>query len=247
VNQMAMNARLLRPLASGGFNPSRLQNLALWLDSADQSTVTTATGISAVTDKSGNGRTFSQAVANNQPSYTNTQNGRKVATFDGSNDSLSGPNIISALPATVLQVVFFPSFKTVGMTFEQLTAVNVDHLAVYRGFGGSDTRFRLFNGVDLTSVSTMPESTWAVYGGVFGDTSATSNALKNGVVDAAGDAGTTTPSGTVSHLAFFNGGVGAAKFTPVRIAETVAYSRALLFAEIQQLSQHFAQKWGFTL
>lgn len=243
---MPMNARLLRPTASG-FNPSRLADLELWLDFSDQSTVTTATGISSVTDKSGNGRTFSQAVANNQPSYTNTQNGRKVATFDGADDSLNGPNIISALPATVLQVVFFPSFKTIGMTFEQLTAANAVHLAVYRGFGVDDTRFRLFNGVDLTSVSTIPESAWVVYGGIFGATTTTSNAVKNGVIDAAGNAGTTTPSGTVSHLAFYNGGVGAAKFTPVRIAETVVYSRALPIGEIQRLSSHFLQKWGFTL
>lgn len=244
---MAMNPRLLRPLATAGFNPSRLDNLELWLDFSDQSTVTTATGIASVTDKSGNGRTFSQAVANNQPSYTNTQNGRKVATFDGADDSLNGPNIVSSLPATVLQVVFFPSFKTVGMTFEQLTAANVVHLALYRGFGLNDTRFRLFNGVDLTSVSTIPDSTWVVYGGIFGATTSTSSAVKNGVIDTAGNAGTTTPSGTVSHLSFFNSGAGAAKFTPARIAETVVYSRALPLGEIQQLSSHFAQKWGFTL
>ena len=247
---MAMNPRLLVPRASGGFNPSRLANLALWLDFSDQSTVATATGISSVTDKSGNGRTFSQAVANNQPSYTNTQNGRKVATFDGTDDSMDGPNIISGLPATVLQVCFFPSYKTIGFTFEQLTAANVVHMGCYRGLndgGGLLGKFRLFNGTDLKNTTETLNNVWIVIGGVFGATTATSKTYYNGTNESTGNAGTTAPSGSSSQLAFWNDGVGTGKFTPMRLAEMAIYSRALSADEILKVSQHWAQKWGFTL
>jgi hypothetical protein len=214
--------------------------------------VTTATGISSVTDKSGNGRTFSQAVANNQPSYTNTQNGRKVATFDGTDDSMDGPNIISGLPATLLQVIFFPSYKTIGVTFEQLTAANAVHVAPYRGVNeglgaGLRGKFRLYNGDNLTNTTDTSNNVWIVMGGVFGATTATTKTYYNGINETTGNAGTIAPSGSSSQLAFWYEGVGVAKYTPMRLAEMAIYSRALSADEILKVSQHWAQKWGFTL
>jgi len=58
---------------------------ALWMDAADQSTITTATGISEWRDKSGNGRHFTQSVAARQPGYNTTGiNGLGTIAFDGS-------------------------------------------------------------------------------------------------------------------------------------------------------------------
>jgi hypothetical protein len=245
---MPMNPRLLRPTPSG-FTPAKLAGLELWLDFSDQSTVTTATGISSVTDKSGNGRTFSQAVANNQPSYTNTQNGRKVATFDGADDSLDGPNIISAKPATILHVCFFPSYKNIGVTFEQLTAANVIPIAIYRGLsdgGGLLGKFRLFNGENLANTTETLNNVWLIIGGVF-DTTTASKTYYNGINETTGNAGTLAPSGSSSQLAFWDGGVGVGKYTPMRLAEMAIYSRALSADEILSVSRHWARKWGFTL
>lgn len=84
---MPMNPRLLKPTASG-FSPRSISGLALWLDAGDDATITTDTGVSAWADKSGNGRTASQAVGNNQPTRNTTINGRSVLTFDGTNDTL---------------------------------------------------------------------------------------------------------------------------------------------------------------
>jgi hypothetical protein len=62
---------------------------ALWLDAADESTITIATGVSQWNDKSGNGRNFSQATAGNQPVYsTSALNGKNVVNFVSS-DSLT--------------------------------------------------------------------------------------------------------------------------------------------------------------
>jgi hypothetical protein len=62
----------------------------VWLDAADLSTITIATGVSEWRDKSGNGRHVSQGTASQQPSY-DAING--IVTFDGSNDFLSNATV----------------------------------------------------------------------------------------------------------------------------------------------------------
>lgn len=84
---MAMNPKLLRPRVSG-FNPKSISGLWAWWDAGDDATITIDTGVSAWADKSGNNRTASQAVGNNQPARNMTINGRSVLTFDGTNDTL---------------------------------------------------------------------------------------------------------------------------------------------------------------
>ncbi|MFM6604596.1 MAG: hypothetical protein ACKPH3_11045 [Dolichospermum sp.] len=62
----------------------------LWLDAADSSTITlNGSTVSQWNDKSGNGRNATQATAANQPAYNETQNGLRVVTFDGTNDTLN--------------------------------------------------------------------------------------------------------------------------------------------------------------
>ena len=63
----------------------RLIRTGLWLDAADLSTISTATGISELRDKSGNGRHFSQGTGGTQPTLTpGGLNGRNVMSFNGS-------------------------------------------------------------------------------------------------------------------------------------------------------------------
>ena len=81
---MAMSNKTLRPRASG-FNPKSISGLYAWYDAADASTITQATGVSAWADKSGNGRTCSQATGANQPAYVLAgQNGKNVVDFASS-------------------------------------------------------------------------------------------------------------------------------------------------------------------
>jgi hypothetical protein len=64
--------------------------LSVWLDAADSSTITIATGVSQWRDKSGNDAHATQTTAANQPAYSQTGFfGLPGITFDGSNDSLS--------------------------------------------------------------------------------------------------------------------------------------------------------------
>jgi hypothetical protein len=62
---------------------------ALWLDAADASTVSVATGVSEWRDKSGNGRHFTQTTTANQPAYNrNGINGLGSISFDGTAKAL---------------------------------------------------------------------------------------------------------------------------------------------------------------
>jgi hypothetical protein len=72
------------------WTPARLTNLAMWLDAADESTITlNGSTVSQWNDKSGNGRNASQATAALQPTYTtNGLNGKPVISFDGVDDEL---------------------------------------------------------------------------------------------------------------------------------------------------------------
>lgn len=84
-----MSPRLLRPRATG-FSPKQIAGLLAWYDASDVSTITTATGVSAWGDKSGNNYTLRQGTANNQPATgTRTIGGKNALDFDGTNDVLS--------------------------------------------------------------------------------------------------------------------------------------------------------------
>jgi hypothetical protein len=66
------------------WSPALLRT-ALWLDAADLSTISTATGVSQLRDKSGNARNFSQGTGGTQPTLTpNGLNGRNVLSCNGS-------------------------------------------------------------------------------------------------------------------------------------------------------------------
>lgn len=84
----AMSPRLLRPVASG-FNPKSISGLVGWWDASDSATVTLNSGnVSEWADKSGNGRTLSQATAANQPAYTTgAVNGRNAIVWPSTTNS----------------------------------------------------------------------------------------------------------------------------------------------------------------
>ena len=81
---MAMNPRLLRPLATG-FSPKKFAGLAAWYDASVASSITlNSTTVSQWDDLSGNGRHQVQASASLQPTYNATgQNGKGTLTTTG--------------------------------------------------------------------------------------------------------------------------------------------------------------------
>lgn len=77
--------------------------LSLHPNASRTSAITIATGVSAVTDVSGNGYTTTQANATQQPAYLSTGfNGFPAINFDGSDDNFA----LNAIPQSYNQAVF---------------------------------------------------------------------------------------------------------------------------------------------
>lgn len=107
---MPMSPRLLRPRASGAFDPRSIAGLELWIDFGDSATLTlSGSAISEARDKSGRGWVASQSTGANQPTLTaNAINGRSVASFDGSNDSLRIASFADLGDITAFAVAYRP-------------------------------------------------------------------------------------------------------------------------------------------
>lgn len=85
---MAMNPRLLRPLATG-FSPATISGLFGWYDATVASSVAIQTGVQSWGDLAGSMGAAIQNTTNNQPAYGSvTLNGKPTITFDGTNDLL---------------------------------------------------------------------------------------------------------------------------------------------------------------
>lgn len=81
--------RVYRP-----FRPDQVPGLTQWLDAADRSTISLATGINQWSDKSVVGLHATQGTGGSQPAYTlNSLNGLPCVTFDGTDDFLSSASI----------------------------------------------------------------------------------------------------------------------------------------------------------
>lgn len=86
---MAMNPRLLRPLATG-FNPASISGIVHWWDANDATTLTLNSGaVETWTSKAGTKTAATQTIANNRPVTTTLANGKTAIQFDGSNDGFN--------------------------------------------------------------------------------------------------------------------------------------------------------------
>lgn len=238
---MGMSGRLLRPKVSG-FNPRQIPDLAAWWDFNDSATVTIETGIKNVTDKSGNSRTLAQTTTNNQPAWTpSALNGKYVADFDGSNDTLRVSFTI-VQPYTVMIVGRFNG-----------TNPNSNQ-TMFDGFTGGN-RGRVFwasaaatalsvNAGTALNLPTSPAAsatTYAVHEVIFDG--ASSYYAWNGSPTVSGNAGSTAPGG-VTLGAFGTGGTAHGQ---VSIAAVLMYSRALSAAQRTTLRRWLASLYALTV
>jgi hypothetical protein len=242
---MGMNPRLLRPLASG-FDPRRIANIALWLDAADATTVSQdgSNNVETWSDKSGNGKTFSQLTPNNRPSYTATLNGQSVVTFDGSNDQLTNAsNIINFANMTMFAVGqrnsgSFGGYITsmdssAGGDVSPAILINVTNVAV-RGDGTTGALATGSGGFFGPSVITGVVNNWApslFLGGTFIQSQAA------GGVNSALNVNTAIGTYRLQAANYLNG----------YIAELICYQRVLSTAEQQQVERYLGRKWGLTV
>lgn len=238
---MPMSARLLRPRASGGFDPRSIPGLAVWLDASRSSSITlNGSNVSSWADLSGNGRNATQATAASQPAYsTAALNGRNVVTADVGNKSIKTAAFPVGLPQTVFVVASVPATGNHGIF--QRGAVNDIH-SLWQSSGAF--RARRGSAADATATATAG---YHVFTCVY-----TLNLSRLFVDGAQGTDDTsnitglnpasTSPDRT---LALFN--LDSTIGMTGGIAEFLYYNGNLSTTDRQRVERYLASKWGITL
>jgi hypothetical protein len=245
-----MNARLLRPLASG-FNPKSIAGLRMWLDASDTSTISTSTGASQWRDKSGNGSAFIQNSGNNQPATgTQTMNGRNVLRFDGSDDFMEATDpwltgTGGGLPASFFIVQRIMAATNFGMSYTVQSGASA-----FLEFRQSGTSGQMELSVNSgISVHVFSGSSVGVdeLVSIIAPSGATNNLIyQRGTQQTlSGTANAKPPTTTALHSLGRRG--SGTLFANVRIAEILAYQSLLTDAQRKAVEKYLGKKWGITV
>lgn len=244
---MGMNGRLLRPKVSG-FNPRSISGLALWLDAADSSQITTDTGVSVWRDKSGNGRNATQSTGGKQPVRTSTINGRSVITFQGTDDTMTIANVAD----------FNATSQTVIVVARQASAANqaLFYKASASSVAGVIMRYRagatmwLYQKNDSSGESLSTTANTNTNANVYTAILEPSNqaGFVNGAAPSPGLATNTVTTTYDDTGAFWIGSrrdIG--EYLAGDVCEILHWPRALLTAERQLVERYLGRKWGITV
>lgn len=254
---MAMNNKTLRPRVSG-FNPKSISGLYAWYDAADASTITQATGVSSWADKSGNGRTCSQAAGANQPAYVLAgQNGKNVIDFASSSKSMTTNGTAWALsPTNTMFWAFrFPNTAASAAAYA-LFDFNTNRQTVF-GIATSEIRAGTGNFKFDASTNLAPASLqWIILSIAWsaattryrinvttsGINSSLINTTAQGVLV---DPGVTFSNGASTQMYMgFNGGSASIRG---HIGECLSYDSTLTPKQITDVNLYLAKKWGATI
>jgi hypothetical protein len=248
---MPMNPRLLRPLASG-FNPKSLSGMLLWLDASDSSTITTDTGVSEWRDKSGLGKSMTQASGSNQPAYlTNGIGGKPALSFTAASShfmrgtfshTLSGVSVFitHTLGSLTANNGRSFSFTVAGQTSDFL---GTDHfIPAMRDGTNQAVACRYGDAIRLPQSVTfdLPFIQCLRHDG-----SALLHQVNKGA--AATFASSFAPAIANMMLSTFTSSGAAGAFWNGRIAEILVYNRSLSDAESGRVHAYLAAKYGITL
>jgi len=240
---MPMNPRLLRPLAAGGFNPSRIAGLQLWLDAADSSTITTDTGVSEWRDKSATQSKWAQTTGNEQPATgTATMNGKNVLVFDGSNDSLSASAPLStSLPLSFFLVQRIVAATSFGMSYTTGTGDNWNirqllssGLLMITTPGGTAYQDGSGSRAGINDILA-----WVVPSGA-----GTNSTLTRNGASLTPSGPTLKPTLTGTH---YIGRRSDGFYANIQVAEIIAYSTELTTVQRRTVESYLGKKWGITV
>jgi len=240
--------RLLRPRASGGFSPTNIADMALWLDAADAATVSldASSNVEQWNDKSGNGRHAGQTTAANRPDYASTLNGKSVVGFSGSPEVLTGAQIVSGAATPTVFVVGRATGTNAQECFVNLSSdsatvgghFNVTFEPGLRIIGGATT---------FAGASIVTESIFTL--GVSNPSVGDAYCYVNGDERSVSSTGVTSINlnGTQYSVGAGGAGFAASYFLNGIVAEILVYTRVLTDAERQRVESYLSAKWGIAL
>jgi len=243
------------------FSPTSIANLKAWSDASDTSTISlSGSKVTQWNDKSGNSKNITQATAAYQPSSgINTQNGKNVLTYDGSDvlfaSTASDWNFMhNSTGATVFIALFSDTRAANGVLLQTGGSSSVSGIlcsrdasdslgwAVNRGVSGNRTS-------ELTS-GTLTDNQASYFSAILDNSNATAaNRLIfkiKGGSDLTGNVLTNAASSATCQNAL---NVGAENTTGGdgflgRICEVIIYSGVLSGANITSVNSYLSTKWG---
>ena len=230
------------------FLPTSIAGCQLWLDGADQTTITGTTTMTSWRDKSTNAYTansFVNSVA--YPSWvSNLQNGNGAVQYTAGNGT-SIANFVLAQTMSIFMVYYLIN-TTNGLFIEHGPDENVTSGFYFYPPGGNN--FAINSGTGQVGVNfgnVAIANTWQMIQGINPDPS-NSNTMAfyfNGTVKASGSiqSGTTTVTKTL----YINGRAGgnSVSFNSY-LGELIIFNTALSATNRQTIESYLAQKWGIT-
>jgi hypothetical protein len=243
--------KLAAPTSASVFSPSSFSSMQLWLDAADATTLTVASGsnISAWADKSGQSNNVSQATANNQPtSYT-------------SGNGLTGMRFVAGSGGNWFRGILNTPITTTTMTAYTVLAMNTNTQAYGRALSLSPLNSNDFfgGGANFARNNTATQLiNEANSGGVASSIALSTLTVVGTVIDGTNQYqymnGTNTASRSLSMT--FNVarvGVGFQAYAEVSgssdrwdgaVNEVLVFNRALSTDDRQTVEGYLAWKWG---
>jgi hypothetical protein len=242
------------PIVTRAFQPIDIANCALWLDSADRSTMSlSGSNINSWSDKTSN---ISFTASSTKPTiYSSTYNGLNPVYFGGSaylsngtfSYQLSNRSafiVCGEVSRTGNGDLGFMSFANSGNDYDRSNAIaytngwapNGKYFAIQAGVYGAVT-----GGFDATFGSATP-TPFAVVGDTF--SSGTETVYENGTQRVTSNVGVTfsNSTGLVLGARYLNGSI-TSNINGV-IAEIALFNRALTSSERRQVEGYLAAKWG---
>lgn len=241
---MPMSPRLLRPRATG-FSPRSISGLAFWIDPSDESQVTlNGTTISQITDKSGNGRTFSNGTAGNQPAQS-TLNGKNAINIDTTGKWLQSDFTLTHTAQTVVCVAQpNASNPTFSRLYSQATASTETptggYIPLIRNSNASPLQMTSYTNAFLGPVAFTAGTTTVFTARHSGSAftvraNATSGASQNHTLNI-----------QFTRQRYGNGFSGADGFRGL-LGDILMWTRALSDSELATVEKWLASKWGAVL
>jgi hypothetical protein len=239
--------------------------LALWLDADDASTIVlNGSTVSQWSDKSGNGRNATQAIAASQPTRTlSGLNGKTVLTFDGMDDFLNAGttstwnflhNGSSSAVAFVGQMGQPTTPSTKRMDLFNTGGSSSVYSGYFLNFGINDTQVRsnasrgVSGTISFTLVTSFPQRATPVIliNRVDADNPTASQRTIiniNGGGDVGGNTSTSSASSANSGIPLNIGSSGSTGFVGF-LSEIIFVNSELSLADHQHLEGYLAWKWG---
>ena len=234
------------------FSITSFRKMILWLDGADQSTMTGTTTLTAWRDKSRlryTANSFSNSVA--APSWvSNVQNGKGAVQYSaGNGSSITNFNINSTYGAiTVFMVYYAINQSTNGPFIELSTDENYNAGFYLHSAGGQNFAYNPGSGQISTNFGNVTvANTWQL---IEGNTNDSSQSYKiafylNGVLKSSATTGASIPNIT-SNL-YINGRAGTNTLSVnTYLGELIVYDYDLTGGERQSVENYLMNKWGIS-